>query len=303
VKIKILLSILLVSQAFYLTGQFYFSEITKINIDSLEQILPELMGTDKIEVLNKLSFSLCSKNPDSAIKLINDVLALSKSMNYKKGIADGFLNLGYYYYYQDSLKSTITNFLRAVRIYEEINPTKEYAFLLTQIGFINLMAGRFKKTMDYTKRSWSIFHRLGNRINEADGIHFFAMSHLRNQNFDSALYYYNKELHLRDTISDLFRTASLFHEVGITYWNKYFDHYKNSDLTKAFSLFHKGKKIMVDNNIKYFPASFSYWIGRLHITLGSEKDLKEGYKYLIESKKIVESSNPTMKTTPANTER
>lgn len=291
-KILIIFTTCLIFQAFQLSGQFYFDQITEINTDSINQTLPQLSGINKIEALNKISFALCSKNPDSAFKLINDVLALSKSMEYKKGIADGFLNLGYYYYYQDSLRSTMTNFLKAVRIYEEINPTKEYAFLLSQIAFINLIAGRFNKIRDYAKRSWTIFHNLGNRINEADALHFYAISYLRNNIFDTAFFYYDKELQLRDTTKDFLRTASIYHEIGIAYMDMYFENYSEDDLIKAFAYWHKSYDIFKVKNLKYYTATLPFFIGYLHTKLSSDKNLTDGQRYLLESKKIVESSYP-----------
>lgn len=52
---------------------------------------------------------------------------MSDSLNYQKGLAEGYHNLGNSYIMKDSLFPRIINYLNAMRIYEQINPSIELA--------------------------------------------------------------------------------------------------------------------------------------------------------------------------------
>ncbi|MCD4735404.1 MAG: hypothetical protein K8R53_05140 [Bacteroidales bacterium] len=117
---KTKLLILLFCCLFYLPLSSQITEeINKINADSLQQILPVLVGTEKIDVLNKLALSYSRDNPDSCISMATRTKRLSEEQEYRKGIADASLYIGKAYLYLDSLKPVD----RKVKRKQELWPT------------------------------------------------------------------------------------------------------------------------------------------------------------------------------------
>ncbi len=114
-KTKALLALLFLLQFFLLSGQIHI-ELPKVNVDSLQKILPGLYDYEKVGALNKLSQALLVSNPDSSIGMANRSIALSEKLDYQKGLADGFFNLGNCYYVLDEFKPTINYYLKALEL-------------------------------------------------------------------------------------------------------------------------------------------------------------------------------------------
>ncbi|MEZ5082593.1 MAG: hypothetical protein R2750_03975 [Bacteroidales bacterium] len=58
-----------------------------------------------------------SKNIDSSILLANHAIELSEKLEYQKGLADGYFNVGNVWFLRDSLAPTISNYLKAYWTY------------------------------------------------------------------------------------------------------------------------------------------------------------------------------------------
>ena len=82
-----------------------------------------------VETLNLLSNVICRKDIDSSINLANWAIELSEELEYQKGLADGYFNIGNGYFLMDSIQPTIINYLKAQRIYEDLEPTEEMKIL------------------------------------------------------------------------------------------------------------------------------------------------------------------------------
>ncbi len=68
--------------------------VKKLNADSLAALIPEKKGTELAEVLNLLSNVICRKDIDSSISLASRAIVISEKLEYKKGLADGYFNVG-----------------------------------------------------------------------------------------------------------------------------------------------------------------------------------------------------------------
>ena len=90
--------------------------VKKLNADSLVTIISEKDGTKKIEALNLLSNVICRQNIDSSILLASQAIELSEKLEYQKGLADGYFNVGNGYFLLDSLQPTTSNYLIALSV-------------------------------------------------------------------------------------------------------------------------------------------------------------------------------------------
>ena len=112
-------------------------------------------------MLNLLSNVICRKDIDSSINLATQAIVLSEKLEYKKGLADGYFNAGNGYYLLDSLRPTISNYLKALRIYEDLEPSVEYGYLCMQMMVVNYFAGRGDENQHYIETAKSIFDKIG----------------------------------------------------------------------------------------------------------------------------------------------
>ncbi len=186
-------AILLLTLAFFLLpftfyGQIHI-ELKKVNVDSLQSVLTELEGTEKINALNKISFSLFVIDPDSSIAIANNAISLSEMLDYQKGKADGFFNLGNSYYILDEFQPTINNYLKAHRIYEDLPPSEESGIVCLQLADLNFFTGRYKESFPYYRKALNIYEKLDHPEgkNRVAGLIGFTKWYLGD--YDSAYYY------------------------------------------------------------------------------------------------------------------
>ncbi len=64
----------------------------------------------------------------------HQAIELSEKLEYQKGLADGYFNVGNGYFLLDSLQPTISNYLKALRIYEDLEPSEEFGNLCMQLS-------------------------------------------------------------------------------------------------------------------------------------------------------------------------
>lgn len=274
----------------------------EINVDSLQQLLPELKGTEKIDALNKLSLALCRDDPDSSISIAKYTIALSEQADYQKGRGDGFFNRGMAYSFSDSLKPSTINYLNALRIYEEIEPsTNELAETLMQLSFLNWIAGRYGIAREYCRKAKDIYKSVSNCKGEAWAV--YTLSHFCNtddtRQYDSAMYYLDRTLEILDEYPDQKILFMAYQNYGNCYYSKYWDEKPETldFLYKSIELYFKAYeniKLRYDSSEKISAGMSSILgnIGAAYIDTDLEENILKGYDYTEQAKNIIESVNP-----------
>lgn len=176
------------------------------SIDSLQHLLTSVnTDTAKVNLLNSVSKKYReANNYDAAIKNANEALLLAKQIDFKKGIADSYENIGNNFMEQNHYEDGIKNNLLAFHIREELllNLKKEsnqwqqmkndIARSYCNIGLSYAMEGKNKEALE---------------------------------NYFSALKIYEEVLPLTASHSDFWKkvqqnTASCNNMIGIIYFNK-----------------------------------------------------------------------------------
>ena len=74
----------------------------------------------KIDSINNIKYEDKIENTAKSVKWFNEALLNSQKINYKKGIADSYANLGLVYYYQGKYDLNTDAMIKAARIYESL---------------------------------------------------------------------------------------------------------------------------------------------------------------------------------------
>jgi len=172
---------------------------------------------------------------------------MSDSLNYQKGLADGYRNLGDSYYVTDSLFPTMTNYLNAVRIYEQIDPSIELANIYRRLAFLNNYTGRDKSAIEYFLKAIEVLKKIRRIDNIYENYHAIAFTYNKMRKPDSALYY-NKIALLHADSSTFYQCCNNF---GIIYGYQFFDTGDTSLLDKSIKWFLEGlNSPEIDNHFK-----------------------------------------------------
>jgi len=286
--------LLVVLTMFFLCSQIFGQieyEIEKQNADSLQRILPDLEGIERIDALNKLSLAWCLDNPDSSINIVSKTVALSERLDYKKGIADAYYNIGNYYFFLDSIKPMVRNYLEALSIYEEIDPCVEMGCVLSQLALVNRLTGRNEQAKKYFRRAIHIYYLLSEHRHEINATLTMGIIYNLSQEYDSAFYLYDRVFNLLDKHPDTLLLASVYHDYGrncahVHYYNNGSKEMLKEAISWRFKALELYEKLQSTEDI----SRTIFNIGTNYIALGTDENLKRGIEYARIAKSICDTS-------------
>ena len=188
----------------------------------------------------------------------------------------------------DSLEPTISNYLKALHIYEDLGPSQDFVDLLMQLGWINMYKGRTEYACKYMTQAKNIKTRLSK--NELGPYIFFSLGRAKTDlgEYDSAYYYLNKA-----TEASSAKNGKVGPWIYISYDMLYASqYYKTNDtvyLWRAISALEKALKApRMDDNKKvtiYIAMAEDY------MKFETEKHLSTSIEYLKMAERLADTSN------------
>ena len=238
---------------------FFISLVVRANsLDSLMQLLPKLEGTEKVDLLNQLSWDLKKTNPEQAIQYAHQSIELSKNVDYTKGQAKALYHLAIIYSIRsdynnsDSLahlaiakyrvdenmvgiakcwnvlglnESNKNNFQeatyylgKALTIFEEVN-NKEYILKLeANIGNIHFRQGEFDKALESYLKLLSYDQESNNQESIASSLLNVGAAYVMLGNYSRAFEHLFEALNIVRKINDPYSISKTLNMIGINYF-------------------------------------------------------------------------------------
>ncbi len=236
--------------------------------------------TNKVNILIDISLKLQHSYPDSAINYIEQGLSLAKKLNYKKGEADLFNNLGNINWNLGYYDQAISSYQNAIEIYTGLTKSpdiylnsfgkKGIANSYKGLGTVAYMQGNYNSAINYYQKAIRIFEELDNTNGIAKCYNNIGMVHWKQNNYDRAIEYYKKALVINEKNNRKIGMAACYNNIAIIYKSlgKYelaIKHYKKS-LTICEELGHKNGIAICFNNIgmlyeeqKKYSSALNYY--------------------------------------------
>lgn len=118
-----MLRLLLICVLFALAHGVAFAQ-PKTGQDRLDSLLAELPrakpDTNRVNLLNTISFAYQNRNPNEGINYANQSLVLARRLTWKKGMAFAYVGLGNNYSSKSDNPKALTSYLSGLKIAEEI---------------------------------------------------------------------------------------------------------------------------------------------------------------------------------------
>ena len=165
----------------------------KRETDSIRTLLKQnTSDTAKVKCLYRLAYLLKQDSSKAAFKYCQQAIALSNQINYERGLASAYNNLGAIYDEIGDKQKAVESFVKAFELKKKLNDTKSLATTLANIGVVYKRDKDFKNAFRYYRLALiyngeSSNPSLFNNINYNIGNLF----RVTGKN-DSALHYYNK---------------------------------------------------------------------------------------------------------------
>jgi tetratricopeptide (TPR) repeat protein len=185
---------------------FYSAPLISIaqqhKIDSLLAVLKsEKEDTNKVKTLNRLTFSLYARNPDTTILLAQQSITLSEKNNWKTWEAGGYCNAGIGYMIKDNYPMALTNYTKALNIDEMLGDKQGQTDELGNLGTIYYQQGDYPKALDYLLKALKIIEKIGDKKGQADAMSDIGNIYQLEGDYPKALDYYFRALKLYEAIN------------------------------------------------------------------------------------------------------
>lgn len=192
----------LIALAAFLVISICYSQTNEI--DSLTiQLAYQKQDTSKVDTsLQLINALLQIEDFKKAIMYIDETERLSKSLDYKKGIAEANYYKALIYTKRDDYFNAIDNFNKSIRIYKELNDTLGIAKVSNSMGLIEIKRGNYAKGLQNSISAIKIFEERNLREDLSLAYNNLAEAYYNTNQIDKALEFNYKALSVRELLRD-----------------------------------------------------------------------------------------------------
>ncbi|MFY0600413.1 MAG: tetratricopeptide repeat protein [Cyclobacteriaceae bacterium] len=191
-----------------------------------------------------VSYSYILKNQDSAIFYGEKAIALAKAIEYPKGLAQGYNDLGFVYYYQSKYDDAKDLWLAALEIRKGLNDNLGIAALYNKLGSLEFQIGWLDESLKHQFLALEVYEKIDHKEGIAKGYNNIASVYESQGNLDLALEYYLKAIEIKEEIEDYLEIGGSMLNVGNVYLRK-------NDLLQARYFLLEAIHILESNEFEY----------------------------------------------------
>ena len=190
---------------------------SRIEMDSLLNILPYSTGKDKIPLLNRVAEIYWSINPNKTIEYANEALLLSQKFNDKRQEGLALINLCQGYLFNDFYNEALQYGLQSLEIRKNIENDYDLAFTLRTLGWLYFDIGYFDKALEYHTETLKLHEKIGDKQRIAYSYNSIGLVHEHKGDYSLALTFFKKSLELKKEFNNKDRIAETMKNMGICY--------------------------------------------------------------------------------------
>lgn len=130
---------------------------------------------------------------DSAITNYQNGLEIAESLNDKKNIATGLINLGAIYYLTQKFDRSLIVFNQALNIAIPLKDNELLGYIYSELGILYEYMYEEEKAMAFYLKSYEYFQQAGKNFNAYNSLRNIAINHVRHRRYEEAIKI-NKEI-------------------------------------------------------------------------------------------------------------
>ncbi len=265
-KIKIILFILFTMIQHHGSSQ----KQGQARIDSLRQQLTKSKeDSNKVKLLNDLSFTYRNINSDEGINFGMQSLSLAGRLHWKPGIARANTVMGMNYHYgKANYPKALEYYLKSLKINEETGNKPGIASSLNRLGLIYFSLSDYQKALDYHQKALHLARESGDKIAMQDVMINMGEIFQKQNDYPKALDYFNQALDINRAIGNKSGCARALNDIGFVYRQK-------KEATKTFQYY--------EESVKYYEAA-----GNKQSAAAEIEDIGDLYRQQAEYPKALE---------------
>ncbi len=233
----------------------------------------------EIDSTNSIPYKYVVSNTRNSIKIFHSNLEKAQSINYKYGEAVSLQKLGLAYGLNGKYEKQTKVYLKALKIYYQLDSLRNFAFLTGEFGY-NLKRANIKKAVKYINNGISIAEDKNFKSILATLYDHYGVIKEMTNDLDSALYYYQKALQIKEIQSDSNGIPFSLNNIAGIYAMK--KNYK-----KSFSYLTKSDNYRKHEKGNFGKAENLMFYGETYLQMGNIDSAISKYKQCLElSKKL-----------------
>lgn len=187
-------------------------------VDSLLKRLPGVVEDSfKIKLLNKLSNTYKTIDPDKGIEYGRQSLELSEKLGSRRGIASGYNVIGINYHYKSDYKKALEYYTKALAIFADEPTSGPYGTLISHMGVLYQEMGNLPKALEYNFIALELDKKLGDSVNIGGDYGNIGIIYLLQKDYPKALEYDLKSMELFEALQDKDGIAHNLGNIGNVY--------------------------------------------------------------------------------------
>ena len=186
--------------------------------DSLEYRLSLENDTVKIKMLCDLCWEYRFLSVDTAILFGNRALHLAEKINYPKGQAQSYNDLGIVYIGRGDFPQALDYFEKAMAIRTDLGDTAGMASLYNKIGIVHQKQGELKLALENQINALKIYEQLQQDLWIGYCLNNIAIVHQNLGNLDKSLDYHFRALEYRKKMNDTYGEGGSYGNIGNVYF-------------------------------------------------------------------------------------
>ena len=270
---------------FILVISFFFHifkcEAQQHRIDSLQKLLSVCKpDTNKVIILYRLCWDVKKLDPEKALQYGEDALRLALKLNFKKGIAASYNNMGGVFEKNGDEKRALKFYLLALDIKRELGDKKALAGTLINIGIIYKKQENYEKALSYYYEALGLNKENDNRKFYASNIYNIANILKLRKDYDKAQKYLFEARNISLSLHD----SDLLFSIYISLGNFNGDQSKEKT---AFAYFDSAITLIGPND-RAGQTIYAMDMGYYKYKLG---EFSKGEEFLLRAYELVEKKN------------
>ncbi|OFX23209.1 MAG: hypothetical protein A2033_13900 [Bacteroidetes bacterium GWA2_31_9] len=251
----------------------YFSDVSiakrGFSNDSLfVKLEKQSEDTQKVNILLRLSEKNLSNSPEKSFAYANQALDLSLKLNYKKGLAASYNDLGIHFFYKGDYNQALEYYFNSMKIREELNDISALATVYNNIGASYNNLSNYTNALEYYLKALKIEEESNNKAGMARCYNNIGIIYYVNENYVKTLDYFIKSAKIKEELSDSIGLASSYNNIGELFRQQH-------NLSRSLEFFNKSLKIAEGLNDLRSIAQATLNIGLTYRDLGNNTLARE----------------------------
>ena len=244
--------------------------------EKAKQIETRLKSTtnplETIDLLNELSGSVRSWEPERSLKLSEEAMKLAEKNKYPKGIALSLWNRGVAYRLISQYSSALKDFDESLKIFKELDEVKEQGKVLNSAANVYANIGEYDNALKYLDESLKLAQSVNDKEITASILSNIGVIYQETGDYPASLEHYLRSILAYEEL-DMQIPEMVLNNIGVVY-------HQIGDYPTALDYYHKSLELAV---LKDNKLDEGFALLNIAVVYGEIKEHEKALEYLTKS--------------------